>query len=205
MTRATDRGAWSNAARFPARRPARPNCWRSSTGAVEMGQQSQQDKRMGQMSMFGAPRGQEQFTRGGHRCPNFDEFPSAELLKFEKEFAGFLRHQSSADGARGGDRKAIRPPPRARPRPCAEGAEVTIGGMISRIKKTVTKTGRSAGPADVHRHARRPRRPDRGTIFAESLAETTKSIPGRSGRTDRFRPREGGQTAETPDILVPTK
>src|SRR5690349_16570854 len=111
--------------------------------AFEMGQQSQQDKRMGQMNMFGgggpaAPRVL------ADALPDMEELPDAELLKFEKELLGFyisshpltehqvaLEHFSTAS-----TREAMN---------CSEGTEVTIGGMINRVKKSVTKNGRSAG------------------------------------------------------------
>src|SRR5688572_25033498 len=57
--------------------------------AVEMGQQSQHDKRMGQMSMFGST-GSSQSAPTiaqtmGDTLPDVEEIPSADLLKFEKE------------------------------------------------------------------------------------------------------------------------
>src|SRR5580658_3179950 len=56
--------------------------------AVEMGQQSQQDKRMGQMAMFGAPDAKNT-SKLPDVLPDIPELPSAELLKFEKELLGF--------------------------------------------------------------------------------------------------------------------
>src|SRR5215218_6515824 len=55
--------------------------------AVEMGQQAQNDKRSGQMSMFGAPDPSAAITstRIEPPMPNIEEFLPAELLKFEKE------------------------------------------------------------------------------------------------------------------------
>jgi DNA polymerase-3 subunit alpha len=112
--------------------------------AVEMGQQSQQDKRAGQLSMFGSAGAGEATSRAPEVLPNLDEFPSAELLKFEKELLGFYitnhpltEHESALlnySTASTRDAKNLR-----------EGEEVIIGGLINRVKKAITKNGRSAG------------------------------------------------------------
>ncbi len=54
--------------------------------AVEMGQQAQDDKRMGQMSMFGAPASSASpgAPTAAGALPDMPELPNAELLKFEK-------------------------------------------------------------------------------------------------------------------------
>src|SRR6185436_13829358 len=57
--------------------------------AVEMGQQSQNDKRAGQMNMFGAAAGPTATSSGGGVLPDMAEIASADLLKFEKELLGF--------------------------------------------------------------------------------------------------------------------
>ena len=62
-------------------------------GAVETGQQSQQDKRSGQMNIFATfdPSSAPTASRsmGASALPDIDELPDAELLKFEKELLGF--------------------------------------------------------------------------------------------------------------------
>jgi DNA polymerase-3 subunit alpha len=76
--------------------------------------------------------------------PDVDELPETELLKFEKELLGFYitshpltEHQSSLENFSTSSTKDALG--------LGEGVEVTIGGMISRVKKVLTKNGRSAG------------------------------------------------------------
>src|SRR5262249_52646427 len=114
--------------------------------AVEMGQQHQADKRNGQLNMFGAPPAGPNVARQvvGDALPVVDELPSADLLKFEKELLGFYitshpltEHQNSLEQySTATTRETMH---------LSEGSEVTIGGMINRVKKSVTKMGRSAG------------------------------------------------------------
>jgi len=84
-----------------------------------------------------------------------------------------------------------------------EGAEVTLGGMISRIKKTVTKTGRSAGQPMCIITLEDLDGQIEATIFSETLAEITRKNPKSvaaeeivflRGKVDKRR--------ETPGILV---
>src|SRR5204863_8082390 len=57
--------------------------------AIEMGQQSQTDKRIGQMNIFGAEASSTVAAARADSLPDIDELPGAELLKFEKELLGF--------------------------------------------------------------------------------------------------------------------
>src|SRR4051812_19473232 len=57
-------------------------------GAVEMGQQSQNDKRSGQLNIFGGSSPSAPQPTHQHPLPNIDEFPGADLLRFEKELLG---------------------------------------------------------------------------------------------------------------------
>jgi DNA polymerase-3 subunit alpha len=170
--------------------------------AVEMGQQSQQDKRAGQMSMFGAPTGGETGSRAPEVLPNLDEFASAELLKFEKELLGFYitnhpltEHESallnySTVSTR--DAKNLR-----------EGEEVIIGGLINRVKKAITKNGRSAGqPMCIVTLEDLDGQID-ATMFAETFAEILEKdkeavelerIVFLKGKVDKRR--------ETPGLIV---
>ena len=113
--------------------------------AVEMGQQSQNDKRSGQLSMFGAPVANASAAPSVPLgMPDVDELPNAELLKFEKELLGFYitshpltEHQMAIENFSTHSTKQAMS--------CPEGAEVMVGGMINRVKTSVTKSGRSAG------------------------------------------------------------
>jgi DNA polymerase-3 subunit alpha len=131
-----------------------------------------------------------------------DELPDAELLKFEKELLGFYitshpltEHQSALEHYSTASTKEATT--------CSEGTEVTIGGMISRVKKVITKNGRSAGmPMAIITLEDLEGQID-GTLFAETFAEVNQKFPGAvaaesivfvRGKVDRKR--------ETPSLLV---
>jgi DNA polymerase-3 subunit alpha len=169
--------------------------------AVEMGQQSQQDKRMGQLSMFG-PATSTNTSKPADVLPMLEEFPSAELLKFEKDLLGFYitnhpltEHEASLANYATATTRDVKNMP--------EGAEVTLGGMISRIKRTVTKTGRSAGQPMCILTLEDLEGQIEATIFSETLAEMVKQNPHAidaeqivflRGKVDKRR--------ETPGVIV---
>lgn len=169
--------------------------------AVEVGQQSQQDKRMGQLSMFGAAATKSE-SKPPDSLPIMDEIPNAELLKFEKELLGFYitnhplaEHEAALANYATATTRDVKTRP--------EGTEVTLGGMISRVKRTVTKTGRSAGQAMCIVTLEDLEGQVEATIFAESLAEIVKRHPQAiaeeqivflRGKIDRRR--------ETPGVIV---
>jgi len=172
--------------------------------AVEMGQQSQNDKRSGQMNMFGAaaPAAASPGAAVAAALPDVEEFQPADLLKFEKELLGFYitshpltSQQHTIDAyttASTRDAQTL-----------AEGMEVTIGGMINRVKKVITKNGRSAGlPMAIITLEDLDGQID-GTLFAETYAEVCQKYPEAvaaesivmvKGKVDRKR--------ETPSLLV---
>jgi DNA polymerase-3 subunit alpha len=171
--------------------------------AVEMGQQSQLDKRMGQMNMFAAASNGAGATRViADALPDVDELPDAELLKFEKELLGFYitshpltEHQHALENFSTVSTKEASA--------CGEGVEVTIGGMISRVKKSVTKNGRSAGMSMAMITLEDLEGQIDGVLFAETLADITKRYPESvslerivflRGKIDRRR--------ETPSLMV---
>jgi DNA polymerase-3 subunit alpha len=138
----------------------------------------------------------------GGALPDIDEIPNADLLKFEKEFLGFYitshpltEHQSAIERyTTASTREAMT---------CAEGVEVMIGGMISRVKKVITKNGRSAGmPMAIITLEDLDGQID-GTMFAETYAEICQKYPDAvaaesivfvRGKVDRKR--------ETPSLLI---
>jgi DNA polymerase-3 subunit alpha len=143
--------------------------------AVEMGQQSQQDKRMGQLSMFGAAAAKST-SKPVDVLPMLEEFPNAELLKYEKDLLGFYitnhplaEHETSLMNYATATTREVKNMP--------EGAEVTLGGMISRVKRTVTKTGRSAGQPMCILTLEDLEGQIEATIFSETLAKITKDFP----------------------------
>ncbi len=171
--------------------------------AVEMGQQSQNDRRMGQLNMFGTPAAAASTTRpGAELLPDIEELPRAELLKLEKELLGFYitshplsEHQPDIDRyATHTTRQAMT---------CPEGTEVIIGGMIARVKTSITKSGRSAGQKMAWITLEDLDGAIDGVIWAETLAEISEKYPGAianekvvfvKGRVDKKR--------ETPSLQV---
>jgi DNA polymerase III subunit alpha len=172
--------------------------------AVESGQSSQQDKRAGQIALFGGPAAGSGAAAAPSAppLPDVDELPDAELLKFEKELLGLYitshpltEHQSALEHYSTSSSKEAQA--------CSEGTEVTIGGMITRLKKVITKNGRSAGmPMAIITLEDLEGQID-GTLFAETFAEVTQKYPNAvaaesivfvRGKVDRKR--------ETPSLLV---
>jgi len=170
--------------------------------AIEMGQQSQQDQRAGQLNMFAAMAAAAPARMTAGSLPSVDELPDAELLKFEKEFLGFYitshpltEHQSALEHYSTVSTKEVLA--------VSEGVEVTIGGMINRVKKSVTKNGRSAGMTMAMITMEDLEGQIDAVLFAETLAEVTKRYPDcvgveqivfLRGKVDRRR--------ETPSIIV---
>jgi DNA polymerase-3 subunit alpha len=169
--------------------------------AFEMGQQSQQDKRMGQLNMFGAA-GAGPARALPDALPDVEELHDAELLKFEKELLGFYisshpltEHEVALlNFSTASTREAL---------VCSEGTEVTIGGMINRVKKSVTKNGRSAGMTMAMITLEDLEGQIDGVLFAETYADVLKKYPDAiaperivflRGKIDRRR--------ETPNIIV---
>ncbi len=169
--------------------------------AVEMGVQTQQDKRMGQINMFGGADSPTSFPTSAP-LPDLPELEPAELLKFEKDALGFYitshpltEHQIAMDRYATSSTREIKN--------CSEGSEVILGGMISRVKKTMTKNGRSAGMAMAMITMEDLDGQIDGVLFAETLAEVVKSYPEIvkneqivfvKGKVDKRR--------ETPSIVI---
>ncbi|HSU68627.1 MAG TPA: DNA polymerase III subunit alpha [Tepidisphaeraceae bacterium] len=172
--------------------------------AVEMGQQSQNDKRSGQMSMFGQPQASASVVapKVGGALPDVEEFQPAELLKFEKELLGFyITSHPLTDHQLAIERYTTASTKEAML--LSEGTEVTIGGMISRVKKVVTKNGRSAGMQMAIITMEDLDGQIDGTLFAETFAAVSQQYPDAvkneaivfvKGKVDKKR--------ETPSLLV---
>jgi DNA polymerase III subunit alpha len=172
--------------------------------AVEMGQQAQHDKRMGQMNMFGGAVAATQSAAAamGDALPDVEEIQKGELLKFEKELLGFYitshpltEHQSAIERYTTASTKEAMN--------CSEGTEVMIGAMITRVKKSVTKNGRSAGMQMAMITMEDLDGQIDGVLFAETLADVSARYPNAianesivfvKGKVDKRR--------ETPSIMV---
>jgi DNA polymerase-3 subunit alpha len=171
--------------------------------AVEMGQQSQQDKRAGQLSMFAPAADAGPISSGvTHALPNLPELADAELLKFEKELLGFYitshpltEHQSTIEHLATATTREVAG--------LREGTEAVIGGMICRVKKSITKNGRSAGqPMAMITLEDLDGQMD-GVVFAENLAEIAGRYPNLvSNESIVFVRGKIDKRRETPSIVV---
>ncbi|MGB2819573.1 MAG: OB-fold nucleic acid binding domain-containing protein, partial [Phycisphaerae bacterium] len=113
--------------------------------AIEFGQAAAADRRSGQLSFFGSAGldGQD----APPQFPDVEAWSEMQLLKAEKETLGFFvsshplvrhgRELTSLSTPQGANLAALEA--------FNEGAPVTIGCLISAVRPTVTKTGRSAG------------------------------------------------------------
>ncbi len=124
------------------------------------------------------------------------------MLKFEKEFLGFYitnhpltEHESALANYATATTRDVKNLP--------EGMEVTIGGLINKVKRAITKNGRSAGQPMAILTLEDLDGQIEATIFAESLAEITKRHPQSvaaeqivfiRGKIDKRR--------ETPGVIV---
>jgi DNA polymerase-3 subunit alpha len=171
--------------------------------AIEMGQQVQADRRNGQMSMFGAPAAATPgMARPAEVLPDVKEFENAELLKYEKEVLGFYITSHPLTEHQGDiGRYSTCSTRDAMSR--GEGTEVTIGGMISRVKNTVAKQGRSAGQKMAWVTMEDLEGQIEGVAFAETYAQIAEKYPGImaaeqivlvKGKVDRRR--------ETPSLVI---
>ncbi len=112
--------------------------------AMQIGASFQADKQNGQMNFFGQMTQQTDYSQDHKSLPNVPPWPEPQMLAFEKQVLGFYvtsnplshhaetinlysTHNSSqlADGN--------------------QGRQIVIGGMITKIRYNLTKTGRNAG------------------------------------------------------------
>ncbi len=112
-------------------------------GAMENGASQQVDRANGQMSFFGGG-GETDYSQDHDRLPQVDPWPEPQMLAYEKAVLGYYvtsnplshhaetiniysTHNSAQLKEEDGER------------------EVVIGGMITRIRYNLTKTGKNAG------------------------------------------------------------
>ncbi len=108
--------------------------------ALELANGTHRDRQAGQLSLFDAFKQQEPFAKLVRETPNIREWPENQRLTYEKELLGFYltghpltRHQRLLKAYAS---TAIDKLGRAR-----DGAEVTLGGVITKVKVTTTKKG----------------------------------------------------------------
>jgi DNA polymerase III subunit alpha len=145
-------------------------------GAFEAAQRAQNDRRTGQLSMFGAPESASTVAAPVPVLPDVPEFAPADLLKFEKEMLGFYitshpltQHKSKVEHlARHTTRDAIN---------CPDGAEVLLGVMISAVRAKTAKSGASEGQRWAILDLEDFDGKIEGMLFARSYAEVTQQYP----------------------------
>jgi DNA polymerase-3 subunit alpha len=170
-----------------------------------MGQQAQNDKRSGQLNMFGQAEASATSlapSRMNDVLPDVAELSGADLLKFEKELLGFYitshplaEHQNLMERyTTASTREAMN---------VSEGTEVLIGGMLSAVRAKVAKTGRSAGQRWAILELEDLEGKIEGMCFAEAFADISARWPGvlanerivfMRGKVDKRR--------ETPCLMV---
>jgi DNA polymerase-3 subunit alpha len=112
--------------------------------AMENGASLQSDKLSGQMNFFGQIAGGDDYSNDHKKLPNVPPWPEPQMLAYEKEVLGFyvtsnpLSHHaesinaySSRNTSQLGEANGEK--------------EVVIGGMVTKIRYNLTKTGRNAG------------------------------------------------------------
>jgi DNA polymerase-3 subunit alpha len=122
----------------------RPQMMAGLERAMESGADLQADKQAGQMNFFGQMAGGNDYSKDHKRLPEVAPWPEPQMLAYEKEVLGFyvtsnpLSHhaetiniystQNSSQLAETTGEK-----------------QIVIGGMITKIRFNLTKTGRNAG------------------------------------------------------------
>jgi DNA polymerase III subunit alpha len=183
--------------------PRRSQLLAALDGAVEIAQRNQEDRRSGQLSMFASPGATAALAHHpAPVLPDVPEAPKAQLLAWEKELLGFYitshplleQEQALLHFCTANSRSAQTLP---------ENTQVIIGGIITRVKKTMTKTGRSAGMTMANITLEDLEGQIDAVLFAQTLAEIAKKYPDAvalerivflRGHVDRRR--------ETPCIVV---
>jgi DNA polymerase-3 subunit alpha len=170
--------------------------------ALQAAQDAQADRRNGQLSMFAGGSASPESRSALAPLPDVPEVAPQQLLKWEKELLGFYitshpltEHQELIDRCSSASTRIALG--------MNQGNEVTIGGMINKVRKVVTRNGRSAGQQMAIVTLEDLEGQIEATLFAETYAEISRKHPGSlepeqivflKGRIDRKR--------ETPTLLV---
>jgi DNA polymerase-3 subunit alpha len=144
--------------------------------AIEFGQQTQDDRKSGQMNMFMAG-GAADAPAPPPALPEIEELPNTDLLKFEKELLGFFvsSHPLASNAA------VLERHTTASTREIAtlpDKAPVVLGGMLARIKKSVVKNGKSAGKTMAFLTIEDLDGKIDATLFARTYGEIMEINPG---------------------------
>jgi len=112
--------------------------------AMQIGARLQADNQAGQLSFFGQPQHDSDYSKDAEQLPNVPPWPETQMLTFEKQVLGFyittnpLSHHaetislySTLNSSQLADH--------------TQDVQIIIGGMINKIRFHLTKTGRNAG------------------------------------------------------------
>jgi DNA polymerase-3 subunit alpha len=148
----------------------RQQCMEMLEPAMRLGAMKQQDRRAGQLSMFAGPSGTGEYPP----VPEIAEWAQESLLAFEKEALGY--YISSNPVVRYEEEISAYSTATVEHLPEMEdGSEVYVGGLISGIRKFLTKTGPNAGKTNM-------------TFRFQDLTGTCEAIVY-SADMDRLRPQ----------------
>ncbi|MFN4243985.1 MAG: DNA polymerase III subunit alpha [Tepidisphaerales bacterium] len=171
--------------------------------AFEAGQRAQEDRRAGQLSMFGGGEsGAGRTAVVASPLPDVPEFPPGELLRFEKELLGFyITSHPLTDHLPKVEALASHTTRQAMAAP--EGTEVVLGAMVSAVRARIAKSGKNQGQKWAIVEFEDFDGKIEGMCFAETYAAVTERYPDLlkpdrivfvRGKVDRKR--------ETPSLLV---
>jgi len=111
--------------------------------AMECGASVQVDRANGQMSFFGQD-DHADYSQDTERLPQVDPWPEAQMLAFEKEVLGFYvtsnplsRHAEVINFYSSHNSSELND--------SAEEQEIVIGGLVTKVRYNLTKSGRTAG------------------------------------------------------------
>jgi len=112
--------------------------------ALKMGVSIQRDRRQGQQGLFDVLDNSDPATDTATQLPDIDEWPEGILLAHEKEMLGLyvsshpmVRYKDLLEGFASAHSNTLAT--------LEDGAEVVLGGVISKVRYTFTKNGRSVG------------------------------------------------------------
>jgi len=189
-------GAFSSLEGIPFTTPAK-----SSTAPWRWDSKSQQDKRSGQMNIFGGQESPLAASQINHApfAAKRRRIPQQRLAEIRKRTARFLPHQSPPDRTPGDFSNAISPPTTREALKHQRRHEVTLGGMLTRCDRKVAKSGRSAGKPWAILGIEDQEGKSRVCATAEVYADTMKRFPDVLTKDSIvFRARQGRSQARDP-------
>jgi DNA polymerase-3 subunit alpha len=122
----------------------RPQMMAGLEKAMEFGASLQSDKQKGQMSIFGQIAEEDDYSQDHNSLPDIAPWPEPQMLAYEKQVLGFyvtsnpLSHHAETINIYSTHNSSEL-------KQTTQEKQVIIGGMITKIRYNITKTGRNAG------------------------------------------------------------